>query len=157
MELHHPATCAKTELRKLFFYSDLTKGLIHQLSHRDFHVTVFLAGDSADETVSSLRQEADECIALPEDVPLARQIIADADLDVLVYPEIGMDPLCHALAFARLAPVQCALWGHPVTTGIPTIDHFISSARLSRPTAASTTPKISSGWSRSPRIITVRS
>jgi len=109
---------------------DLTKGLIHQLSRRDFHVTVFLAGDSADETVSSLRQHADECIALPEDVPLARQIIADADLDVLVYPEIGMDPLCHALAFARLAPVQCALWGHPVTTGIPTINHFISSALI---------------------------
>ena len=30
------------------------------------------------------------------------------------------------LAFARLAPVQCATWGHPVTTGIPTIDYFIS-------------------------------
>src|SRR5262249_32836663 len=29
-----------------------------------------------------------------------------------------------------LAPVQCVTWGHPVTTGIPTIDYFISSDLL---------------------------
>jgi predicted O-linked N-acetylglucosamine transferase (SPINDLY family) len=29
-----------------------------------------------------------------------------------------------------LAPVQCVTWGHPVTTGIPAIDYFISSRDL---------------------------
>jgi predicted O-linked N-acetylglucosamine transferase (SPINDLY family) len=29
-----------------------------------------------------------------------------------------------------MAPVQCATWGHPVTTGSPTIDYFISSELL---------------------------
>jgi predicted O-linked N-acetylglucosamine transferase (SPINDLY family) len=27
----------------------------------------------------------------------------------------------------RLAPVQCTTWGHPVTSGLPTIDYFLSS------------------------------
>jgi CRISPR-associated protein Csy1 len=56
---------------------------------------------------------------------VAAQVIAD-DLDILVYPELGMHPETFALAQLRLAPVQCAGWGHPVTTGIPEMDWFIS-------------------------------
>ena len=33
-----------------------------------------------------------------------------------------MDATTFALAALRLAPVQCAGWGHPVTRGLPTID-----------------------------------
>src|SRR5450755_3133107 len=46
---------------------------------------------------------------------------------VLIYPEIGMDKVSAQLAAQRLAAVQCASWGHPVTSGFPTIDYFISS------------------------------
>jgi predicted O-linked N-acetylglucosamine transferase (SPINDLY family) len=31
------------------------------------------------------------------------------------------------LAALRLAPIQCVFWGHPQTTGLPTIDYFLSS------------------------------
>ena len=41
------------------------------------------------------------------------------------------------MAFARLAPVQCVTWGHPVTSGIPNIDYFISSTLLELPGAES--------------------
>ena len=61
--------------------------------------------------------------------------IQDADLDVLVYPEIGMDEMTVKLASMRLAPVQVASWGHPETTGLPTIDAFVS-ADVLEPTAA---------------------
>jgi Glycosyl transferase family 41 len=56
---------------------------------------------------------------------IARSIAVDA-LDVLIYPEIGMEPLIEKLAAMRLAPLQCALWGHPDTTGLPTIDVYFS-------------------------------
>jgi len=55
----------------------------------------------------------------------ARQIAADAP-DLLVYPEFGMDPMALALGALRLAPVQLAAWGHAMTSGLPTIDGFLS-------------------------------
>ena len=55
------------------------------------------------------------------------QQILDDDIDVLIYPEVGMHPLTTRLAIQRLAPVQCASWGHPVSTGLPVMDYFISS------------------------------
>jgi len=115
---------------------DLTNGLITQLSPEEFHVTVFLVGEAADETVSFLRARVQSFVVLPENVTAARQIVADAGLDLLVYPDVGMDPVSHALTYSRLARVQCAMWGHPVTTGIPTIDYFISSELIEPPDAA---------------------
>lgn len=60
----------------------------------------------------------------------ARQAIAEEQLDVLFYQDIGMDNLSYFLAFARLAPIQCVLGGHPVTTGIPNVDYFVSTPRV---------------------------
>ena len=60
---------------------------------------------------------------------MAKAIAADAP-DVLIYPEIGMEPIIEKLAAMRLAPMQCMLWGHPVTSGLPTMDVFFSAAAL---------------------------
>lgn len=54
-------------------------------------------------------------------------ILQRDQLDVIIYPEIGMDPMCCKLACLRLAPHQAVSWGHPNTSGIPTIDYFLSS------------------------------
>ena len=57
-------------------------------------------------------------------------------LDVLLYLELGMHSLSFALAALRLAPVQCAAWGHPTTTGHSTIDYYVSAASMEPPDAA---------------------
>ena len=41
--------------------------------------------------------------------------------------DVGMDPATLTWAAARLAPVQVTLWGHPTTTGLSSIDYFVSS------------------------------
>ena len=46
---------------------------------------------------------------------------------MLIYPEIGMNLAAMKLAAMRLAPVQCTSWGHPNTSGYPTVDYFLTS------------------------------
>jgi predicted O-linked N-acetylglucosamine transferase (SPINDLY family) len=79
-----------------------------------------------------LQERADTVVTLRPQEPLAalQKLIAAQQLDVLFYPDIGMHPLSYFLAFARLAPVQCVAGGHPVTTGIPTLDYYLSSRDL---------------------------
>jgi predicted O-linked N-acetylglucosamine transferase (SPINDLY family) len=49
------------------------------------------------------------------------------DLDALLYPELGMESGLLPLAALRLARRQAMAWGHPVTSGIPAMDLFLSS------------------------------
>ena len=86
---------------------------------------------------NSASPEADtRTVALRDDLAAARQAIAAERLDVLFYTDIGMEPTTYFLAFARLAPVQCVTLGHPVTTGIPNIDYFLSADVLEPADAA---------------------
>lgn len=48
--------------------------------------------------------------------------------DVILYPEIGMDSTAGRLAALRLAPTQVVSWGHPETSGYPTLDYYLSAA-----------------------------
>lgn len=55
------------------------------------------------------------------------KILLDDELDVLIFPDFGIDAIFNLLAYLRLAPIQCTTWGHPITSGSPTIDYFLSS------------------------------
>ncbi|CAH0380015.1 unnamed protein product [Pelagomonas calceolata] len=63
--------------------------------------------------------------ALSVDVREARKEVISFNLDVLVFPDLGMEIPSYLLAFSRLARVQCAWWGHPVSTGLPSIDYWL--------------------------------
>ncbi len=58
----------------------------------------------------------------------AREQIAALELDVLVYQDIGMDDVSYFLGYSRLARKQCVMGGHPVTTALPDMDVYMSSA-----------------------------
>lgn len=49
------------------------------------------------------------------------------NLDILIFPEFGMDPMTLQLGCMRHAPVQATSWGHPTTSGLADIDYFLSS------------------------------
>lgn len=50
--------------------------------------------------------------------------------DVLVHLDVGMHGTMHVLAAMRLAAVQCVAYGHPVTTGLGSVDYFVSGAAM---------------------------
>ena len=55
-----------------------------------------------------------------------RQILAE-HLDVLVFGEVGLGSWGYFLAATRLAPTQVAFWGHPFSSGLATVDYFVTS------------------------------
>jgi predicted O-linked N-acetylglucosamine transferase (SPINDLY family) len=102
--------------------------MIESLSRQgDFEVTMFSIGDRMDETMPKTAAACHHHIPLPIDLSKARQRISEQSPDILVYTDIGMEPLTYFLAFTRLARVQCVMIGHLMTTGIPNIDYYISS------------------------------
>ena len=114
----------------------LNRGLIRDLSRELFRVTVLHSSDRRDAMADAIDADADAVVQLPPgDLATARERVAAEELDVLLYTDVGMDPLTYYLAFARLAPVQCVTWGHPDTTGIPNLDYFLSSDLLEPPGA----------------------
>lgn len=108
----------------------LNVGRIEQLNKRMFDVTVISAGRNGDETTERFRRAADAFVPLARDPASARKQILALELDVLFFTDVGMDALTSTLAFSRMAPMQCVTWGHPDTTGSPTMDYFVSSELL---------------------------
>jgi predicted O-linked N-acetylglucosamine transferase (SPINDLY family) len=113
----------------------LMSGLIGRLSREAFSVTVYSFPHPRNRDISQMAARAERVVMLPPVLEAARERLAEERLDFLCYVDLGMDPLTYFLAFARLAPVQCATWQHPVTTGIPNVDYFLSSA-LTEPAGA---------------------
>lgn len=54
-------------------------------------------------------------------------IISNLNLDILVFPEIGMDMDIYIMSYSKLAPIQINTWGHSETSGNKNIDYYISS------------------------------
>ncbi|MBX7201383.1 MAG: hypothetical protein K1X51_18610 [Rhodospirillaceae bacterium] len=101
----------------------LTLGLATLFDRARFDLVLFRTPNAARDGITP---QFGPIVDLPPNLAQAREAIAAAELDVLHYPEIGMDHFTYFLAFARLATVQSMAWGHPVTSGLPTIDLFLS-------------------------------
>jgi len=108
----------------------LYRGFVAGLDRRRFEVVVLHSLDRRDAVRAAIDAAADKAVVLPARLDDARRTVADAKLDVLFYPDIGMHPFSYFLAFARLAPVQVTGWGHPDTTGLASVDYFVSSGLL---------------------------
>jgi predicted O-linked N-acetylglucosamine transferase (SPINDLY family) len=104
-----------------------SRGLFARLPRDRYEVTaIFLAPAVDDEFSQAIRRDAEHVLVVPRDLREARERIAALQLDILFYQDIGMEPFGYFLSFARLAPVQCVSFGHPDTTGVDTVDWFVS-------------------------------
>ncbi|CAM2067111.1 Tetratricopeptide repeat protein [Sulfidibacter corallicola] len=101
--------------------------LITRLPRDRFHVTLCTHETNRDALVTRLAHKSDKLVRFPQSFRAARDILAAERFDMLCHLDIGMDILTYMLAFCRLARIQLNTIGHPTTSGIDTIDYFVSS------------------------------
>jgi len=111
-------------------WNAIAKGWLQRLDRSRFDVRLFHLGTANDAETALAKTMATHYTFGKSDLVEWSQLILGHQLDVLVYPEIGMDPTTAKLASLRLAPVQAVAWGHPHTSGLPTIDCFLSAEGL---------------------------
>ena len=121
---------ATAQVRDHSVWNAITRGWVRNFDRERIALTVFQLEHVSDDETARVRREALDFVDTPTTLAGWVKAIVDANLDVLIYPEIGMHPDTVRLAAMRLAPVQAASWGHPLTTGLPTIDLFISARAL---------------------------
>ncbi len=102
-------------------------GWLRYCDRNQFTIHCYYTGNSSDAVTEQFKEYSDIFHHIPHNLEATCQQIVDDKLHILIYPEIGMDAPTMAMAGLRLAPKQCVAWGHPVTTGLPTIDYFLSS------------------------------
>lgn len=103
------------------------KGWLEQLDRSEFEVYGYYLGHTDDTQTQAARHAADTFYDSPGEAGAWIQRIRTDAPDVLLYPEIGMHRETLQLACRRLAPVQVTSWGHPATSGLKSIDYFLSS------------------------------
>ncbi|MBW4486403.1 MAG: tetratricopeptide repeat protein [Trichocoleus desertorum ATA4-8-CV12] len=112
----------------------LFSGWLRYCDRQKFEVYCYHLHPHTDDYTAEFRNHCDvfhhlpvkEVIELDYIRAVGEQIRTD-QLDILVFLDVGMHPYMSLFSSLRLAPVQCVTWGHPVTTGSPTIDYFLSS------------------------------
>jgi protein O-GlcNAc transferase len=105
-------------------------GWLTQLDRARFRLFGYHTGRASDEETKTAAGLCARFVQGPLPVEGWRRVILDDAPHVLIYPEVGMDRVAAQLAAQRLAPVQCNAWGHPETSGFPTLDFFLSSEMM---------------------------
>jgi protein O-GlcNAc transferase len=103
---------------------------ITDLPRDAFEVIVFHTGERSDAVTKAISDRADKFSQGDLTLEKLAAAVRSEDLDILVYPELGMDAKLFALSAMRLAPVQVCAWGHPMTPGHRNIDYYLSCAEM---------------------------
>jgi protein O-GlcNAc transferase len=104
-----------------------TKGWLSQLDRKRFEVYGYYLGRERDEETDAAASLCNRFVQGELSVRAWRREILSDLPHVLIYPGLLMEGMSLQLAGQRLAPVQCNSWGHPVTSGIPTLDYYLGS------------------------------
>ena len=113
-----------------YFIGHTVHGLFHQwlarLDRARFEVVAIHLSSAEDDCTRALPRIADEVVRGLRDPGDWVRAISEADLDALVWLDIGMHGLVQLLASVRLAPVTAMAWGHPITSGFDAVDAFLT-------------------------------
>ena len=108
----------------------ILRGIVAHLDRRQFETILYHTSPIVDEETRWANAHVDRFVQGPRSIRGWLKEIASDRPEIVFYPEVGMDPATCSLATLRLAPLQVASWGHPATTGLPTIDMYLSGELL---------------------------
>ena len=123
------------QMRQHSVWDALVRGWVRLLDPERFELLLFHLGRQQDEETRAAARLAARFEQGPKSLAQWIGLIREHQPDVLIYPEIAMDMTTIRLAALRLAPVQVTSWGHPETSGLPTMDYYLS-AELMEPAGA---------------------
>ena len=113
-----------------YFFGHTVRGLFHQwlarLDRARFEVVAIHLSSVDDDYTRTLPELADHAVRGAREPAEWVRAISAADLDALVWLDIGMHGLTQLLASVRLAPVTAMAWGHPITSGFDAVDAFLT-------------------------------
>ncbi len=105
------------------------------LARGEHEVRLYQLGPQQDQMTTTLGDQSHQYHYLRSPDALIQQL-SNHNPDIIIYPELGMDQRLFPVAARRLSPIQVAAWGHPVTTGLTTIDWYLSCAAMEPEDAA---------------------
>jgi len=103
-------------------------GWLQNCDREQYEIYCYSTGSylDIDATTQRIKILSDYYYHIPDNLEATCQQILKDQLHILVFLAIGMYGPTTQLASLRLAPIQCTTWGHPITSGLPTIDYFLS-------------------------------
>ena len=107
-------------------WNAIIKGWLEHLDDSLFEIHLFSLGIIEDEESNFAKMKAASFTSHQASLLDWAKEITSKNIEVLIYPEVGMNQLTTQLANLRLAPIQVVSWGHPESTGFPTIDYYLS-------------------------------
>ena len=105
-------------------------GWLREQNRQQFEIVVYHAGRLTDMATRQLQQLDLRFRQFSGRLEEIAEAVLEDRLHVLVFLDFGMHPIMAQLAALRLAPVQCVAWDTPVTSGLPTMDYFLSSTLM---------------------------
>lgn len=103
----------------------IMEGIISHFDREKFEIFAYSTGGRVDEITNQISKKVTKFFRSSSAISICERIEKD-HIDILFFPELGIDPTAFKIASLRTAPVQCAAWGRPDTSGLSTIDYFLS-------------------------------
>lgn len=102
-------------------------GWIREMDRSKFEVFAYHADNLADRRSEWVHRWKIPFRQLSGSLDAMASAVRSDRLHALIYLDFGIHPRMAQLAALRLAPAQCVAWDTPLTSGMPSMDYFLSS------------------------------
>lgn len=112
------------------------KGIINNLNTDLIDISIICSLPNGKKIIApEIINKQVKFVLIPPDINKAQQVILQSAIDILYYWEIGTDRMNYFLALTKPAFIQVTSWGWPITSGLKTVDYFISQKDLETETS----------------------